>query len=125
MVAAKTLAPTMNPASPSRTACAMRNGVAASAATSSTPWLMLFAISSPRDCSRSGTASDMLTTSHPTRPIGPTRSHYSLGLAACSTRGQGWRMVFADKALADEPNQSAGSLQEAAAHSTTPYHAVG
>jgi hypothetical protein len=44
---------------------------------------------------------------------------------ACSTRGQSWRMVFADKALADKPNQPAGSLQEAAAHSTTPYHAVG
>ena len=37
----------------------------------------------------------------------------------------GRMIAFADKALADEPNQPAGSLQEAAAHSTTPYHAVG
>jgi hypothetical protein len=29
-------------------------------------------------------------------------------------------IAFADKALADEPNQPAGSLQEAGAHSTTP-----
>lgn len=29
-------------------------------------------------------------------------------------------IVFADKALADEPNQPAGSLQEAGAYSTTP-----
>lgn len=34
-------------------------------------------------------------------------------------------VAFADKALADEPNQPAGSLQEIDAHSTTPYHAVG
>jgi hypothetical protein len=32
----------------------------------------------------------------------------------------GRMIVFADKALADEPNQPAGSLQEAAVHSTTP-----
>jgi hypothetical protein len=37
----------------------------------------------------------------------------------------GRMIAFADKALADEPNQPAGSLQEIDAHSTTPYHAVG
>src|SRR3954451_14068152 len=54
---------------------------------------MLFAISFPHDCSGSGTASDMLTTSHPTRPIGPTRAHSSLGLvsrAIGSTNSERW-----------------------------------
>jgi hypothetical protein len=37
----------------------------------------------------------------------------------------GWMIAFADKVLADEPNQPAGSLQEVDAHSTTPYRAVG
>src|SRR5450631_2522438 len=60
MVAAKILTPTMNPASPSLIACMTRNGVAAIAAISPMPWLMLFAISSPRDCSRWDTASDVL-----------------------------------------------------------------
>jgi hypothetical protein len=36
----------------------------------------------------------------------------------------GRMIAFADKALADEPNQPTGSLQEAAAHSTTPYRAA-
>ena len=33
----------------------------------------------------------------------------------------GRMIAFADKGLADEPNQPAGSLQEAGAYSTTPY----
>jgi hypothetical protein len=37
----------------------------------------------------------------------------------------GWMIAFADKVLAGEPNQPAGSLQEVDAHSTTPYRAVG
>jgi hypothetical protein len=37
----------------------------------------------------------------------------------------GRMIAFADKALADEPNQPAGSLHEADAHSTIPYCAVG
>jgi NhaP-type Na+/H+ or K+/H+ antiporter len=37
----------------------------------------------------------------------------------------GWMIAFADKASADEPNQLARFLQEADAHSTTPYRAVG
>jgi hypothetical protein len=32
----------------------------------------------------------------------------------------GRMIAFADKGLADEPNQPAGSLEEADAHSTTP-----
>ena len=36
------------------------------------------------------------------------------------------RMIgFTDKGLADEPNQPAGSLQEAGAHLTAPRHATG
>jgi hypothetical protein len=37
----------------------------------------------------------------------------------------GRMIAFADKSLADEPNQPAGSLQAADAYSTTPYRAVG
>jgi NhaP-type Na+/H+ or K+/H+ antiporter len=37
----------------------------------------------------------------------------------------GRMIAFADKSLADKPNQPAGSLQKADAHSTTPYRAVG
>jgi hypothetical protein len=33
--------------------------------------------------------------------------------------------AFADKDLADKPDQPAGSLQEAGAHSTAPRHAIG
>ena len=54
-----------DPASPCRTACMTRNGVPASAAISPMPWLILFAISSPRDCSRRGASSDVLMTFHP------------------------------------------------------------
>src|SRR5665647_1338033 len=39
MVAAKRLVPTMNPASPLRAACLIRNGDPTSAATSPIPWL--------------------------------------------------------------------------------------
>src|SRR4029450_6666021 len=48
-VPAKTLAPTIANAPPRRAAPSTRNGVAAKAATTPTPWLTLFAISSPRE----------------------------------------------------------------------------
>ena len=59
MVAEKRHVPIRNPVFPCPAACMMRNGLAMNAAISAMPWLMLFAISSARDCSRMGPASKM------------------------------------------------------------------
>src|SRR6476620_156297 len=50
---ANTLAPTMPAVSPRWLAAMTRIGKAANVAIKASPWLMLFAISSPRDCGRS------------------------------------------------------------------------
>src|SRR5687768_1886053 len=66
-VAEKRLVPTTNPTSPCPAACLMRKGVPMSAAARPIPWLMLFAISSPCDCSRLSGVSGMIRVAHVTQ----------------------------------------------------------
>jgi len=56
MVVAKTLAAAIPAGSPRRYAAIRRTGKAPIATSRPRPWLTLFAISSPRDCGRSGNA---------------------------------------------------------------------
>src|SRR2546430_7382664 len=67
MLPANTLAPTIATAPPRRTAARTRNGVTARAARHPTPWLTLFAISSPREGTRLPIATALPMTSHFTR----------------------------------------------------------
>src|SRR5438046_3172950 len=67
MLPAKTLAPAIATAPPRRAAARTRNGVTARAARHPTPWLTLFAISSPREGTRLPIATALPMTSHFTR----------------------------------------------------------
>src|SRR5712691_4562662 len=67
MVPANTLAPTIAAAPPRRAAARTRNGVAARAARQPTPWLTLFAVSSPREGTHLRVAATSPMTSHLTR----------------------------------------------------------
>src|SRR5713226_724760 len=62
MVPTKMPAPTMTAPEPCRATATSRNGAAISAAARPTPWLTLLAISSPRDCARSRTATRLFMT---------------------------------------------------------------
>src|SRR4249920_1994398 len=86
-VPAKTEAPTIA-TPPCSAALTMRNGVAMSAAMSPSPWLTLFAISSPTDSSRLGTTAASLIVLR-----GAMEASVTLHCTAKTPHGHGMRLT--------------------------------